>query len=138
MAGGKLNLVALDIATIGDVAKRANVRIETLRYYERQGLVPRPRRSASNYRLYAEETVRRVRFIKSAQELSFSLKEIRELLSLRATPKTRCWEVRERAEVKIKAIQATMASLHAMNQALAIALCISNQDGLTVEKATWH
>ena len=62
--------------TVGEVAKRAAVHIETLRYYERQGLVARPPRSRSNYRLYPEETVRRVQFIKRAQELGFSLKEI--------------------------------------------------------------
>jgi MerR family mercuric resistance operon transcriptional regulator len=65
--------------TIGDVAKQAKVRIETLRYYEREGLVASPPRSPSNYRLYPEDTVRRVQFIKRAQELGFSLKEIKEL-----------------------------------------------------------
>lgn len=109
----------MDGLTIGEVAKRANVHIETLRYYERQGLMPRPRRSASNYRLYAEDTVRRVQFIKRAQELGFSLKEIRELLSLRAEPKTQCWEVRERAEAKIQDIEAKIAALQAMKHALA-------------------
>jgi MerR family copper efflux transcriptional regulator len=119
----------MDGLTIGDVAKRANVHIETLRYYERRGLVPRPRRSASNYRLYAEDTVRRVRFIKSAQELGFSLAEIRELLSLRATPRTRCAEIRQRAEAKVKAIEAKIASLQAMKQALAKLVAECSGDG---------
>lgn len=109
----------MDGLTIGEAAKQANVHIETLRYYERQGLVPQPRRSASNYRLFAEDTVRRVRFIKAAQELGFSLAEIRELLSLRATPRTRCTEIRQRAEAKVKAIEAKIASLQAMKRALA-------------------
>lgn len=109
----------MDGLTIGDVAKEAKVHIETLRYYERRGLVPRPRRSVSNYRVYAEDTVRRVRFIKGAQELGFSLKEILELLSLRAEPKTSCEDIRERAEAKITDIEAKMASLQAMKQALA-------------------
>jgi MerR family transcriptional regulator, copper efflux regulator len=60
--------------TIGEVAEQAKVYIETLRYYERRGLVARPPRSASNYRLYPEDVVRRVRFIRRAQELGFSLK----------------------------------------------------------------
>ena len=123
----------MDELTIGDVSKRAHVHIETLRYYERQGLVPRPRRSGANYRLYAQDTVRRVRFIKSAQELGFSLKEIRELLSLRATPQTRCWEVRERAEAKIKAIEAKLASLQAMKQALAKLVAECSGDGPVTE-----
>ena len=80
--------------TIGEVAKQAHVRIETLRYYERTGLVASPPRSESNYRLYPQETVRRVQFIKRAQELGFSLKEIMELLALRATPETPCVDIR--------------------------------------------
>jgi DNA-binding transcriptional MerR regulator len=83
--------------TIGEVAKQAHVRIETLRYYERTGLVASPPRSESNYRLYPQETVRRVQFIKRAQELGFSLKEIMELLSLRTTPETPCVDIRRRA-----------------------------------------
>jgi MerR family mercuric resistance operon transcriptional regulator len=83
--------------TVGEVAKQANVCIETLRYYERQGLIAPPPRSVSNYRLYPEETVRRVQFIKRAQELGFSLREIAELLALRATPDTPCADIRTRA-----------------------------------------
>jgi MerR family mercuric resistance operon transcriptional regulator len=76
--------------TIGVVAKQANVHVETLRYYERRGLVTRPPRSVANYRLYPADAVRRLRFIKHAQALGFSLKEIKELLSLRAAPRARC------------------------------------------------
>jgi len=119
----------MDGLTIGEVGKQANVHIETLRYYERQGLVPRPRRSVSNYRLYAEDTVRRVRFIKAAQELGFSLAEIRELLSLRATPRTCCAEIRQRAEAKVQAIEAKIASLQAMKQALAKLVAECSGDG---------
>jgi MerR family transcriptional regulator, copper efflux regulator len=108
----------MDGLTIGDVAKEAKVNIETLRYYERRGLLVKPLRSTSNYRLYAEDTVRRVRFIKGAQELGFSLKEILELLSLRAEPHTRCEDIRERAAAKITDIEAKIRSLRAMKQAL--------------------
>ena len=83
----------MDRLTIGEVAEEANVNIETLRYYERRGIVPKPPRSVSNYRLYPEETVKRVLFIKSAQELGFTLKEIKQLLSLRASPRARCGDV---------------------------------------------
>lgn len=105
--------------TIGVVAKQANVHVETLRYYERRGLVTRPPRSVANYRLYPADAVRRLRFIKHAQALGFSLKEIKELLSLRATPRARCADVRERAESKIKDIEARIRSLQAMKKALA-------------------
>jgi Hg(II)-responsive transcriptional regulator len=104
--------------TIGEVAKQANVHVETLRYYERRGLVERPPRSASNYRLYPEEAVRRVRFIKRAQELGFFLDSIKELLSLRADPEAGCAEVRACAEAKIKDIDAKIGALTAMKYAL--------------------
>ena len=69
--------------TTGQLAKIAEVNIETVRYYERRGLIPKPRRRESGYREYPEETVERIRFIKHAKVLGFSLKEIGELLSLR-------------------------------------------------------
>src|SRR3954452_21154976 len=104
--------------TIGDVAKRANVHSETLRYYERRGRGARPPRSVSNYRLYPEDTVQRVRFIQHAQDLGFSLKEIKELLSLRAAPKTQCGVIRERAVAKINDVEERIRALQAMKKAL--------------------
>ena len=106
--------------TIGDVAKQAQVNIETLRYYERQGIVPKPPRTRSNYRLYPEDTVRRVRFVKKAQELGFSLNEIKELLSLRATRGATCLDVRGQAAAKIKQIDDKILSLQAMRNALRV------------------
>ncbi len=104
--------------TIGAVAKRAWVNIQTLRYYERRGLLPAPERTASNYRIYAGDTVRRVRFIKRAQELGFTLTEIKELLSLRASPRSGCEEVRERSKAKITDIDEKIRTLEAMRNAL--------------------
>jgi MerR family mercuric resistance operon transcriptional regulator len=104
--------------TIGEVAEQANVHVETLRYYERRGLIAQPPRSTSNDRLYPEDAVRRVRFIKRAQELGFSLKEIKELLSLRAAPETECGEIRAHAEAKIKAIEDKIGALTAMKHVL--------------------
>lgn len=122
----------MDGLTIGEVAERAKVHIETLRYYERRGLVARPPRSVSNYRLYPPDAVRRVRFIKRAQELGFSLKEIQELLSLRAAPEAECGEIRAHAEAKIKDIDEKIGSLIAMKGALSklVAEC-SGQGPLT-------
>lgn len=104
--------------TIGDIAKRAGVHVETLRYYERRGLVAEPPRTPSNYRAYPAATVRRVRFIKRAQELGFSLDEIAELLSLRAAPKARCRDVRHRAETKLEDIDRKLRDLRRMKKAL--------------------
>src|SRR2546426_5615569 len=103
--------------TIGRVEKAAHVNVETLRYYERRGLVPKPPRSPSLYRHYPEDTVPRVQFVKHAQ-LGFSLREIRELLSLRAAPKARCADVKRRAETKIGEIEGKIRALQAMRRAL--------------------
>ncbi|GBD24730.1 Mercuric resistance operon regulatory protein [bacterium HR30] len=103
---------------IGEVAKQAGVKVQTVYYYERRGLLPRPPRTGSNYRSYPAEAVLRVRFIKRAQELGFTLKEIKELLALRATPRTRCGEIRERAKAKVKHIDDKVRTLQAMRRAL--------------------
>src|SRR5947209_4073737 len=98
--------------TIGHVARRAGVGIETVRFYERQGLLNRPARSpSSGYRLYEEEVVARLQFILRAKELGFTLKEIKELLSLRVDPATSCDDVKARAEVKIADIEERIATL---------------------------
>ncbi len=119
--------------TIGDVAKQAQVNIETLRYYERQGIVSKPPRTRSNYRLYPEDTVRRVRFVKHAQELGFSLKEIKGLLSLRATPGTSCQDVQQRATAKINEIDEKILSLQSMQQVLhkLVQQCVARHGSLS-------
>lgn len=101
-----------------EVAKQARVNVETLRYYERRGLLQKPPRTDSNYRVYSEEAVRRVRFIKRAQELGFSLKEVKELLSLRATPGAGCADVLNRARLKISDIDEKIRALKGMRKAL--------------------
>jgi MerR family mercuric resistance operon transcriptional regulator len=103
---------------VGEVARQARVNLQTVHYYERRGLLPRPPRTESNYRAYPAEAVLRVRFIKRAQELGFTLKEIMEMLSLRAAPRTRCPDVRERAEAKVHDIDAKVRTLQAMRKAL--------------------
>jgi MerR family transcriptional regulator, copper efflux regulator len=108
----------MDGLTIGEVAEQAGVHIETLRYYERRGLVAKPPRTLSNYRRYPRDAVKRVQFIKRAQVLGFSLKDIKELLSLRTAPEASCAEVRAHAAAKIKDINDKIASLTAMKHAL--------------------
>lgn len=104
--------------TVGNLAKRASVNLETIRYYEREGLLPEPPRTASGYRIYSPDAIRRVRFIKHAQELGFSLRETRELLALRVDSKTTCAEVREKAQAKIAAVEDKLGSLQAIRKAL--------------------
>ena len=105
--------------TRGELARQGGVNIETIRYYERQGLLPKPSRSPSGYRLFSPEDVRRLRFIRRAQELGFSLKEIKELLALRIDPRGTSRDVRRRAEAKIADIEGKIESLRAMKKSLA-------------------
>lgn len=106
------------IYTIGQAAREADVNIETFRYYERRGLVPEPPRSQGNYRLYPGETVRRVRFVKRAQELGFTLNEIGDLLALRESSEATCDDVRVQAVEKVRDIDEKIRSLKAMRQAI--------------------
>lgn len=103
---------------IGQVAKRAGVTVETVRFYERKGLLTPPPRNPGGYRQYPHEVIARIRFIKRAKELGFSLTEIFELLSLQANPKATCGDVKQRAETKISTIQARMKDLQKMKQLL--------------------
>jgi DNA-binding transcriptional MerR regulator len=80
--------------TISQLAKHAGVNVETVRYYERRGLLPAPQRSASCYRHYSQDDVAYLRFIRRAQTLGFSLKEIVELLALRVASETTCEDIR--------------------------------------------
>ena len=104
--------------TIGQLAKQSGVGVETLRYYERQKLLPEPPRRRSGYRAYPRETVNRIRFIRRAKELGFSLQEIDELLTLRAESEGQCREVLARAQGKIADITERIASLERMKRAL--------------------
>jgi len=101
---------------VGDVAMRAGVNLQTIRYYEREGLLPSPPRLASGYRAFPEGAVLRVRFIKRAQELGFSLGEIRDLLSLPG--KSGAQQVRARTKAKIADIEEKIRTLEAMKDAL--------------------
>jgi MerR family mercuric resistance operon transcriptional regulator len=108
----------MEILSIGQVARRAGVGVETVRYYEREGLLEEPPRRASGYRQYSEEVVKRIGFIKRAKELGFSLKEIIELLLLRVDAQTSCDEVKQRTEAKIAEVERKVAELQRMRQAL--------------------
>ena len=104
--------------TRGQLAKKAGVNIETLRYYERRELIPDPPRSESGYRQYPQNTVAQIRFIKHAQELGFSLKEIMELLYLRVDANSTCSDVKRRAEAKITDVEQKIETLQKIKHAL--------------------
>ena len=103
---------------IGDVAAQGGVNLQTIRYYEREGLLPEPPRLASGYRAFPEGTIRRVRFIKRAQELGFSLAEVRELLTLRIDHQRDRAAVRAIAHNKLNQIDEKIRSLEVMKRAL--------------------
>jgi Hg(II)-responsive transcriptional regulator len=102
----------------GELAKLADVHVETLRYYEREGLLAEPERSESGYRLYCPDDVKTVRFIKHAQELGFTLKEVKELLTLKQMTGHSAGEVKELAERKIQVINQKIQDLEAMKTTL--------------------
>ena len=108
----------MESMTIGKVAREAGVGIETIRFYERKGLIEEPPRRESGYRQYPEGTAARLRFIKRAKELGFTLKEIKELLALRVEPDTTCDDIRRRAETKINDIEARIGTLKKMKKGL--------------------
>ena len=103
---------------IGEVAERGGVNLQTIRYYEREKLLPEPPRLASGYRIYPDQTVRRVRFIKRSQEIGFTLAEIRELLAIRINADRDSSDVRTLAQAKITDIERKIQTLHRMKEAL--------------------
>jgi MerR family transcriptional regulator, copper efflux regulator len=104
--------------TIGQVAKLAGVGVETIRFYEREGLLNKPKRRPSGYRMFDAEVVNRIRFIKSVKELGFSLKEIRELLFLRVDSRASATEVKKRVDSKIEQIDRRIRDLKKVRNAL--------------------
>ncbi len=104
---------------IGEVAKSAGVNFETVLFYERRELTAEPQRSEnSNYREYPSEVVTRIRFIKLAQNLGFTLKEIQELLDLRSSPHTTCAELKARVDEKISTVEAKIKDLRRIKNVL--------------------
>ena len=104
--------------TIGTVAEAAEVGRETIRFYEREGLIDEPPRSSGGYRLYPPSVVRRLRFIRRAQELGFTLTEIGELLDLRAENAAACDAVEARARGRLADIEARIRDLERIGDAL--------------------
>lgn len=103
---------------IGEIAKRSDICVETIRYYEREGLLQEPTRRPSGFRLYEESTLERLEFIRRAKVLGFTLSEIRELLELAFLNDTCCYHIRQRAEAKLTDIDVKIRSLQKMRRSL--------------------
>lgn len=108
--------------TIGELAHAAGVGVETVRFYERQRLLPRPAKPAKGYRRYSRDVLQRIEFIRRAKAVGFALDEIRELLDLRAQPGAPCKTVRERALAKRAAIDAKIRELEDLRSAVSTLL----------------
>jgi len=100
------------------LANEGGVNVETIRYYERHGLLPKPPRTASGYRVFSEDAISRLRFIKRSQELGFSLEEVKELLALRVRPGSGCADVRRKGEAKIADVDEKLNHLLEIKKAL--------------------
>lgn len=109
----------MKVMTISKAARAAGVGVETVRFYERRNLIVRPSKPPDGgFRRYPPETIERIRFIRQAQGLGFSLREIEELLSLRADPASDCGQVRERAVAKLGDVQRKIGELQRFRRAL--------------------
>ena len=109
-----------DVTTykIGEVARRAHVNKETVRYYEKRGLIPEPDRRRSGYRIFTQRHIDQIRFIKRAQELGFTLSEIKELLELRMDEHTTCSEIKEEAQEKYRDVKEKIEDLQRIKETL--------------------
>jgi DNA-binding transcriptional MerR regulator len=113
----KLDMMELELR-VGSIAKKAGVGVQTLHYYERIGLLPKPTRSEANYRLYSPDALRRVRFIKKAQALGFTLEEVRQILDMRSHGRAPCRKVTELGEKHLQEIEARLSQLRAYRRAV--------------------
>ena len=103
---------------IGELARRAGVNVQTVRYYERRGLLAEPRRTLGGYRQYTDDALDRMQFIRRAQDLGFTLSEIADLLVLRLDPRTQADTIKRRAHAKIADIDRRVRGLERMRHAL--------------------
>jgi MerR family mercuric resistance operon transcriptional regulator len=120
------------LISIGALAKRSGVQAETIRYYESEGLLPRPERTAAGYRLYGPSDIERLSFIRQARELGFKVDSVRRLLSLADRRVDTCAEVRELASTHLAEVRTKLADLRRMERVLAD--LIRSCEGRTVPK----
>lgn len=116
--GCRINLMERPTFKIGEVASRAGVNVQTLRYYERVGILNPVTRKESGYRIYGADAVKTVLFIKKSQELGFSLDEIKELLQLKASEDSKCEEVQVTARKHLRLIESRIDKLSQMKSVM--------------------
>ncbi len=119
----------MDSFKIGVLSKKCNVNIETIRYYEKINLMPKPKRQESRYRIYDESDLARLKFIRRGKELGFTLNEIKELLSLKVNSKAKCGDLKQFAEIKIEDIKKKVQDLNKIKKHLEILVnqCINEE-----------
>ncbi|MGQ0523108.1 MAG: heavy metal-responsive transcriptional regulator [Betaproteobacteria bacterium] len=120
--------MSVAMLTIGKVAKSAEVTADSIRFYEREGLLSPAQKSASGYRLYTDEAIRRLNFIKHAQQCGFSLSEIRDLLELKGHDRSCCNDVYRVAVEKKLQLESKIKALKTMSQALSRLIEICSHD----------
>lgn len=115
----------MSVLSIGQLAKSAQVGVDTIRFYEKQGLMPRARRRASGYREYGQDDLRRLQFIRRAKDLGFALEEIAELLALKRQPSRGVEKVKAVARLKLLQVDAKLAELQRLRTVLSdlVAAC---------------
>lgn len=104
--------------TIGQLAKKVSINVQTIRFYERRGILKPTRREDSGYRIYDEESLKRLHFIRQAKELGFSLKEIHDLLNLRVRSVQTCDRVKNKASEKLEEIQKKINHLKTLEKTI--------------------
>ncbi|MBN8546073.1 MAG: heavy metal-responsive transcriptional regulator [Ignavibacteria bacterium] len=114
---------------VGQLAKDAGINVESIRYYEKQGLLPKPKRRDSHYRIYDEVDLHRLLFIKRAKELGFTLKEIKELLRLRIDDDAKCGDIKHLTEQKLRDVENRIRDLKKIKTVLVklIDQCINEE-----------
>lgn len=118
---------------IGEVARRADVNKETVRYYERRDLINKPDRRRSGYRIFTQKHIDQIKFIKRAQELGFTLSEIKELLELRLDASESCKEVQQRATSKLQDVHQKIEDLKRIQNVLSDLIDACKAEGQTEE-----
>ena len=109
---------SIESLTIGELAKAAHVGVETIRYYQKRGLLPNPHKPLQGFKHYAPDLVKRLAFIKGAQQMNFSLNEIKELYELSADNLPDKSQIRQVARERLKQVQATRQHLALVEQTL--------------------
>lgn len=104
--------------TIGTLAKNAGVGVETVRFYERKGILKKPQKPESGFRSYTREDARKIQFIRRAQELGFTLREIRDILGMEANSRATCTDLKSKAEMKLSEIERKIRDLRNMKRTL--------------------